>query len=66
MEWLDREKSGNNVVVNGTEINSNYPMILRGIMNSFKERLKVEVQIKMAYKLGETTCLVELSDHQDK
>jgi hypothetical protein len=67
IEWLEKQKRKNNIVIQGLEINTNDTKILKeGMRNLIGKELGIEVQVKMAYKLGIKTCLIELENEEDK
>lgn len=67
VEKMEREKRRNNVVVQGLQIETSEPRKLKETMENFiKEELDIEISIKSARKLGNRTCLVELSNDEEK
>lgn len=67
IEWLEKEKKKNNVVVMGLKIDTKDPNELKETMESMMQKeLEVEVKVKMAHKLGERVCLVEFEREMDK
>ncbi|KAI4465054.1 hypothetical protein MML48_3g00011868 [Holotrichia oblita] len=66
MEIMEKTVKENNVVVSGFKIVTDDGNKLReGMSNMLKEHLNVDVKPKQARKLGEKTCLLELSS-EDK
>lgn len=67
MEWIEKEKRRNNVVVMGLEVNyENGKTIKENMETMLKEELQVEVQVKTANKMGDKICLLELESEEDK
>lgn len=67
LERLEKEKRGNNVVVNGMNIDTADNKILKQAMERlFEKQLQVRIEVKDAIKLGEKTCMVQLRNEKDK
>uniref|UniRef100_A0A6P7GZJ8 Uncharacterized protein PF11_0207-like n=1 Tax=Diabrotica virgifera virgifera TaxID=50390 RepID=A0A6P7GZJ8_DIAVI len=67
MEFMEKQRRKNNVVMNGLTIDTyEQGAIKEAMLNLFKGHMEIEVKIKNAYKLGIKTCLIELEDQEDK
>uniref|UniRef100_A0A6P7FC70 Uncharacterized protein PF11_0207-like isoform X1 n=1 Tax=Diabrotica virgifera virgifera TaxID=50390 RepID=A0A6P7FC70_DIAVI len=67
MEFMEKQRRKNNVVMNGLTIDTyEQGAIKEAMLNLFKGHMEIEVKIKNAYKLGTKTCLIELEDQEDK
>ncbi|CAH1159917.1 unnamed protein product [Phaedon cochleariae] len=67
VEWLEKQKRKNNVVIQGKKLDTNDTEILKeGMKAMIEQELEITVQVKSAYKLGEKTCLIELEREEDK
>uniref|UniRef100_A0A6P7GWE0 Uncharacterized protein LOC114347287 n=1 Tax=Diabrotica virgifera virgifera TaxID=50390 RepID=A0A6P7GWE0_DIAVI len=67
IEFMEKQRRKNNVVMSGLAIEPYDQSVLKeGMSNFIKHNLKIDVKIKNAYKLGEKTCLIELAEHEEK
>lgn len=67
IEQLERKTKVNNVVLTGMIIDTSDTKILTETVGNFIEQhLEIKPQIKIARKLGEKTCLIELHTSRDK
>lgn len=67
LDRIENEKRHNNIVVQGIQINTTNKKDLVEEMSKFlDEELDVEAKVYEAIKLGEKTCLIKLSNGNDK
>lgn len=67
IEWLEKEKKKDNVVVSGIKMISQDPEVIKKDMQKvLSEALNLDVGIKNAQKLGEKTCLLQLENAKEK
>jgi len=67
VEWFERDKRKNNIVMSWLKFDTNNTEALKMTMCNFiNTHLGVTVEIKETRKLGEKTCLIELENEQEK
>jgi hypothetical protein len=67
LEWIEKERRKNNVVMSGMFMNTNDPAMLKdGIENFLKEHVKTDTKAKAVTKIAEKTYVIELENENDK
>lgn len=67
VEWIEKERRKNNIVITGLRIDTNDQEILkRKVGNMIEKEIEVQTDIKKVQKLGEKTHLVEFTKTNDK
>lgn len=67
IDRMENEKRRNNIVLQGKEMNITEPEKLRKAIENFMDQeLQVKVKVKDVIKLGRKTCLVQLSNQEEK
>lgn len=67
VEWLEKERRKNNLVMSGIKIDTEDKKVLKqAVENMFENNLQVKVQIKAAHRLGEKICLIEMEKEEEK
>lgn len=67
IEVMDKMKTKNNIIVTGLWVDSSKKGILwEGMMNFFKKKLDIEVEINRVHKLWKKVCLKEFENFLDK
>jgi predicted RNase H-like nuclease (RuvC/YqgF family) len=67
VEWLEKQKRKNNIVMQGLKIDIKDAKILKeAIENIIKKELELDIAVKTVQKIGEKTCLIELEKEEDK
>lgn len=67
LEYWEKEKKQNNVIISGLKIDTSDQYLLKGAMENFiKQHLDIEVPIRSATRLGQKTCLIVLEKMEDK
>ncbi|KAF2882725.1 hypothetical protein ILUMI_23458 [Ignelater luminosus] len=66
-EEIEKSRKKNNVVINELKIDARETKVLKETMKTFvKKHLNIDVEIKIAAKLGDKTGLVQLKNENDK
>lgn len=67
VEWMEKEKRKNNIVMYGLKIDTNDSKTLKQATEKFMEQqLNINVRVNTANKIGDKTCLIKLETEQDK
>lgn len=67
LEFLEREKIRNNLVISGIEIDTGDREVLKASAeNLLKRDVKIDTTIKTAYKVGPKKCVIEMNSWEDK
>lgn len=67
MEWAERDRKRNNIVVTGMTVDTKDAENMKQTMANFIEKhLEVKINVKTAHKLAERICLVELESEAEK
>lgn len=67
VEYLEKEQKAKNVIVQGLEIDTSDPGVLKEVMTAFMcKELNIEVKIDEAFKLGNKMCLIKTASKDEK
>ncbi|KAK9739153.1 hypothetical protein QE152_g9287 [Popillia japonica] len=67
VEWIEKEKKKNCLILSGICTNSNKPEVLNERVEEIvKRHLQIDVNTKTVTRLGERTCMVHLSTPDEK
>lgn len=67
MEWMEKDKKKNNVLVSGMDLDKIGNENIKDTIEEFIEKnLGVKIVIKSTIKLSSKTCLIEMANQEDK
>ncbi|XP_050516355.1 calcium-binding and coiled-coil domain-containing protein 2-like [Diabrotica virgifera virgifera] len=67
IEWLEREKRKNNIVMSGIEIETeNKTELKQFVENIIKNTIQININVKTAHKIGRKVCLIEINNEDEK